>query len=474
MPKFWKPIWREFRRWLKEPRIIFRSEMPLLTTTIEVQSWLPCLVFLAVLVWFIASPSPIAIMTAVSLGGILLSSFLWARSMLFHVRGRRRLRFAAMQVGDELEEQISLRNNSYLPVIWAEFMDRSNIPGYTVSSARAASQLSQVEWRAHTVCTRRGIFNLGPWELRLGEPLGIFIVRQVYLQHQEILVYPPLAVLPEHILPHRGAQGDHRPLNQPLRAETILSTTVRAYSPGDPLRHIHWRTTARHLDPYVKVFAPEAASRVWLVPDFDAAVHLSQESHSSEETMVTVIASLAAELLQQNLSVGMFASADTESIVLPRLGQTHLWSILQALAPLRAVSGRPLADVLVRAQSLVSGNDLLIVATPSTCPDWIVPLRRISHSRGSTGRAEAILLDPQSYGGEIQADGLIPILLEQGIAANLLRREDVQLIGGYYGEVSRWEFSVLGTGRVIARNKPRSASTLPGSALDLYWNLPGK
>ncbi|MBE0699768.1 MAG: DUF58 domain-containing protein, partial [Anaerolineaceae bacterium] len=269
MPKFWKHIRRPFQRWLREPRIIWRMDGQALTITVEIQSWLPVLVFLIALIWYIALPAPITVMTMVALGGLLLAAFFWARSMARSVRGRRKLRFAAMQVGDELEEQVSLRNYSFLPVLWAEFLDRSNIPDYTVSSARAADPESQAEWRVHTICTRRGVFSLGPWELRLGEPLGIFIVHQVYLQKQEILVYPPLAVLPPHLLPHRGALGDSRPLNQPLRAETIASTTVRPYVQGDPLRHIHWRTSARKTDLFVKVFAPEAASSVWLVPDFD-------------------------------------------------------------------------------------------------------------------------------------------------------------------------------------------------------------
>jgi uncharacterized protein (DUF58 family) len=300
------------------------------------------------------------------------------------------------------------------------------------------------------------------------------------MQLQEILVYPPLAALPEHILPHRGARGDHRPLNQPIRAETIASTSVRPYVPGDPLRHIHWRTSARHINPYVKVFAPETASHVWLVPDFDASVHvggpskggpyLGEGDSSSEETMVTVIASLGAALLQQNLAVGMFAGVgdDTgggETVVLPRQGQVHLWSILQALAPLHAEAGRTMEDLLTRAQALVSANDLLVLVTPSLKAEWVGALRRLSRSRGSGRRAEVVLLDPLSFlpeGAEETshptAEEFIRLLLEQGISANLLRREDVRLISGYYGEVSRWEFAVVGTGRAVARKTPRLAA----------------
>ena len=455
---------REVRRWLREPRILWRSENQDLHSTIEVRTWLPFAAFALLFFWYIASPTAVGLMSTVALGGMLLVSGLWARAIARGVRGGRELRFAAMQVGDELEEQITLVNKTPLPVLWAEFVDRSNIPGYTVSSARAADPGARVTWRAQTICTRRGVFTFGPWELRLGEPFGFLRIRQLYLQKQEILVYPPLAVLPEHILPHHGALGDHRPLNQPLRAETIASNSVRAFVPGDPLRHVHWRTTARRGDPYVKVFNPEAASNIWLVPDFNADWHTGAGDDSSEETMVTVTASLAARLLQQNLSVGMLASAEQETVVLPRQGHNHLWAILQALAPLRATPGRTLEDVLSRARALISGNDLLVLVTPSMDPNWIAPLRRISRSRGSTGRAEVILLDRGSFmmnlepAASAQAEAFLPILLENGITANVLHREDVRIITGFFGEVSRWEFAVLGTGRAVARKAPRAAS----------------
>jgi uncharacterized protein (DUF58 family) len=466
--RFW---WAGIRRWLRDPRIVWQRAGKARRITIEIQQWLPLPIILGLLAWYVADPSSIALMSLVTMTGIVLSDYVWALNMAHKVTGQRRLRFTAMQVGDEMEEEIILHNESSLPVLWAEFVDRSNIPGYTVSSVRGADSQKSVQWRAHTVCTRRGIFHLGPWELSLGQPFGLFVVRQVYLQRQEILVYPPMAALPEQILPHRGVMGDHRPLNQPLVAETIASHSVRSYQPGDPLRHIHWPTTARRTDPYVKLFAPEAASNIWLVPDFYSPDHLNQEENSSEELMVTVVASLAAALLEQRLKVGLFASTSSDHVVLPRQGQPYLWSILQVLAPLRSAPDYPLEDVLARVRVLMTGSDLLMVVTPSLRPDWIMPLQRLARGRGGGGRAEVILLDPASFDPSTQGAGFLSLLLERGIPAHLLRKEEVQLISGYYGELSRWEFTVSATGRAMARNAPRAAAAdAPGSSQDArFW-----
>jgi uncharacterized protein (DUF58 family) len=448
-------------RRLRGPFVVRRYTHPNRITTIELREWLPVTAFAIVLVWYIVAPSEVTVMGLVTLGGLLVAAYLWARAMARHVSGTRQLRYAAAQVGDEIEELITLGDASDLPVLWAEFVDRSDLPGYAVASVRAADGHSSIQWRAHAICARRGLFMLGPWELRLGDPFGIFLVRQVYTRPQSLLVYPPLAALPDYLLPHRATVGDHRPLHQPLPAETINAISTRPYSPGDPLRHIHWRTTARRDAPYAKLFEPEATSTVWLIPDFDPAAHLHVEEDSTEETMVLLAASLAAQLLRARLSVGLLARTDALHVVLPRHGQPHLWQILQALAPLHPPAhAQPLAQTLAEGQALISARDLLIILTPSLAPEWPRALKQVARRRGG---AEAILLDPASFGGAGRAEPFVSLLAELGLTAKIVRRGELQPISASYGTLRRWEFMTLGTGRAVARQTPRGASALIAS-----------
>jgi uncharacterized protein (DUF58 family) len=445
--------------WLRAPKVIWRADTTERSVTIEVRQWLPLPVLLILVGWYIAAPSiTVAISLATTLA-MLAASFLWVRGMARDVLGRRVLQYVAMQVGDELEEQVSLLNRARIPVLWAEFIDRSNIPFYTLTSVRAAGMESKLSWRVHTICTRRGVYNLGPWEMCTGDPFNLFLVRQVYLNKQEILVYPPLAVLPEELLPHRGATGDHRPLNQPLAAETADGMTVREYQQGDPLHHIHWRTTARKEQPFVKVFEPEAASRIWVVPDMDAAVQLGEGNDSTEETAILLAASLAARLLRDKLSVGVFAGGENPLVVLPQRGQAHLWKLLELLAPLHADAAWPLERSLEQIGRLVTSRDLLMVITPSCRTEWTQALQRMMHGRGGMS-AEVLLLEPQSFGGQEDGASFLPGIVQAGIQARLVRRGDVKALTGVYGELSRWEFTTLGTGRAVLRQAPRRAAAL--------------
>jgi uncharacterized protein (DUF58 family) len=433
-------------------------------STIRIRQALPFVAFVVVTAWYIAAPSAMSVMGLVTLGGLLLSAYLWVRSMAKGVIARRHLRYAAFQVGDELEEEIRLTNQSALPVLWAEFSDHSSIPGYTVTGVRATGGKSFLEWRATTICSRRGVYTLGPWELAMGDPFGIFRLTQVYSQCIEILVYPPLAALPKALLPLNKTVGDQRSLRQPLSAETIKASTTRPYLPGDPLRHIHWATTARRGATFVKQFDPEASSTAWLIPDFDAGVQLGEGDESTEETLAILAASLAAQLLREHIAVGLLTWTDRLQVAPPQHGQAYLWELLRAIAPLRATPGRPLSQLLAQARPLVSGRDMLVTITPSLDPSWPDELLRISRSQGGSGM-QAILLDPASFGGKQSAGEFESALVEMGILARVIRQGEIQPVNAVYGALRRWEFVTLGTGRVFVRQTPRQAPDRPGAGI---------
>jgi uncharacterized protein (DUF58 family) len=450
-------------RRLHVPLVLWRRTRDDGLTTIALRQPALAVAALMLLGLYVAAPTAVTVMLLVAVCGLLAVAFMWARAMALGVAGRRRLRYAAVQVGDELEEGLTLYNATDLPVLWAEFVDRSNLPGYTVASVRAADGRSTIRWKANTICSRRGVFSFGPWELRLSDPFGIFLVRHSYTHSQELVVYPQLAVLPGDLFRHSTSLGDYRPLRQPLQAETISAISARPYQPGDPLRHMHWRTTARRGAPFAKVFMPEASSTVWLIPDFDPAVHLGEGDDSTEETMVLLAAPLANQFLRLRLRVGLLAYAESgrPSVVAPQAGQAHLWQILRALAPLRPnpTSGSSLAQTLERARTLVSSRDLAVVITPSVSADWPRQLKRLArHSSG--GGAEAILLDPASFGGAARAEACRALLAELGLGARVVQRGEIRPVASSYGALRRWEFIALGTGRAVARQTPRSAQAL--------------
>jgi uncharacterized protein (DUF58 family) len=417
------------------------------------------------LLWYIARPSAVAVVAVIGLGGLLGAGYFYARRMALGLFARRRLSYAAIQVGDEIEEIVTLINRSAFPALWVEFADQSNIPGYSLTSVRAGDSKSSLEWRVHAICTLRGNYHFGPWAMHTSDPFGLFRVTIAYDQKEEILVYPPLAALPAELLPRGRSLGDDRPLLQPLQAESMSALTTRPLIPGDPLRRVHWPTTARRDSLYVKTFDPEASSTLWLIPDLDRSVQRGVGPDSTLETMIILLASLASRFLNERMAVGLIAYAHSPQLVMPSRDKSHLWQILRLLAGLET-SPLPLAQTLAHARTLISGRQRVILVTPSLQPAWTGELQRLGGASRRSG-AEVILLDPHSFedapGQESgtgvrldEAGNLLTYFSSLGIAARVLRRGDIQPFSASYGELNRWEFKTGGTGRAFARRAPRS------------------
>ncbi|GAP16717.1 DUF58 domain-containing protein [Levilinea saccharolytica] len=421
------------------------AHVPHPTCQAEVRLHQPWALFLAgaALLWYALELSPAAAVIFTLVGGMVLCAYLWARILAARLSGQRRLRYRAFQVGDTLEEEISLTNRSPLPAPWVEFSDRSDLPGYQISEVRAVSGGQTLRWSASTECRQRGIFRLGPWELRSGDPFGLFSVRQVTADPLEIVVYPPLAHLPPDLLRPRSAPGSQRPLRQPLSAETTQASTTRDYAPGDSLRRVHWPTTARREKWSVKEFDPEAAARVWLIVDSQAGVQREAEGRSSLEDLIITAASLSSHLLRSGLAVGILAAGNAP--LPPRPGPHSLWVLLRGLAGLNA-GPTSLGSALQAFQPLLLPQDLCVVLTPSLDPAWSRPLRLLAHP-------QAVLWAADPCPPEVQSARLR--LTAQGIPTEILLSPQIRVIPAAYGALRRWEFRATGTGRVVVQARPR-------------------
>src|SRR5205814_1197432 len=103
-------------------------------------------------------------------------------------------------------------------------------------------------------CRSRGVYQVGPLELTSGDPFGFFTQRALLFERATVLVYPrvvPLRRLGFPLAAGLGASQRRRALqDDPSRA-----AGVRAYRPGDPLRRIHWKATARQGELQVRLLA---------------------------------------------------------------------------------------------------------------------------------------------------------------------------------------------------------------------------
>jgi hypothetical protein len=112
---------------------------------------------IALLTWLILAPHPLAVTGLVTLGSLMVFSYVWVRSLAGRVTTQRTLRYSAVQVGDELEEPLTLDNRSRAGDS-AEFVDQSTAPGYSISVCGEQCARDETVALAHIVLTARRVF----------------------------------------------------------------------------------------------------------------------------------------------------------------------------------------------------------------------------------------------------------------------------------------------------------------------------
>ncbi len=413
---------------------------------IKFRGWLAAAALGLLIVQQAISASRAWLALIVTLGLTLGLGYVWARSLAEGVTCRRELRHGWVQVGDLLEETFTLRNGAMWPLFWAEVVDHSNLAGYAVSRVAVADPHSEVRWSNLGECRRRGLFTLGPWELRMGDPLGFFEVAQVYPEKTSLLVYPPVVHLPPLNLPQGAAEGQAQAR---FRAQqwTANAAGVRDYRPGDPLRRIHWLSSARRERLLVKEFDLEVSGDLWILLDLDAAVQAGEGEESTVEYGVILAASLADQMLREGRAVGLAAYGERRAFVPAGQGRGHLWQILHALATASVAGRSPLAGVIGETGRWLRRGTTLVIITPACDPAWpgeLLPLARRDIA------ASVILLDAASFGGQGNVAAMQGILADQNVTCHVVRQ------GFPFRHVvplqrrGHWEFKTLATGRVIA------------------------
>ena len=111
---------------------------------------------------------------------------------------------------------------------------------------------------------------------------------------------------------------------------------VRAYQPGDDIRHIDWKVTARTGEPYVKVHREERELTVMIMVDVSSSGEFGTAGKFKNEIAAEVAAVLAYAAIKNNDRVGLIIFSDRiEHFVPPKKGRAHVWMVIRDILNFR-------------------------------------------------------------------------------------------------------------------------------------------
>ncbi len=182
---------------------------------------------------------------------------------------------------------------------------------------------------------RRGVYRLESPTVRQRDPLGLVSTAVTVDPACEFVVYPTIYDLDDrHVT---------RLFSDENAAERQEFDRLREYVPGDPLRNVHWKSSAKRDDLLVMEFAPaEHTETVTVAADAD-------EGHA--DAMAAAAATVALAALDADLQVALTIPDDH---LAAGLGETHRGNVLRLLAG--ATAGRVSAETHAEAEVSVRAD----------------------------------------------------------------------------------------------------------------------
>lgn len=233
-----------------------------------------------------------------------------------------------VSVGDQLTIELELENPSLKPKTLLQVQDvlQSELGKLVQTSVEFIKPQSVHRWVYYHPTHKRGVYRWYEVQLRTATPLGLFWCRRSWNAPAIAIVYPTVLPLTQCPLVDEIGREDSAQYYSDRRSHSAaedLTRSLRPYRVGDPIRLIHWRTSARYGQLQVRELEVFTGSQ-----DIIICLDSSSKWHSEDfEQAVIAAASLYFYACKRQSNVKLWTARtgllQGNQVVLEALAATH-------------------------------------------------------------------------------------------------------------------------------------------------------
>lgn len=299
--------------------------------------------------------------------------------------------FPRTQEGDQLTVQVELTARRRVSTILLEdrlperLGEGVKVPVIQLGAGKTASHTYSLR------CSRRGVYQIGPMVAIAGDPLGLTQREIVVAEPFELLVHPRIEIVSDRPLTRQFEDPPIRPPVSKPWPSGLEFYGMREYVPGDDLRRIVWRASARTGTLMVREAEQGITDHITVMLDTDRSRHSRDGEGLSEsfEAGVRAAASLAVRHLVEGYEVKVETNAGPLTRNLRGAGKQLL--LLDGMARLE-MSREPLQNMIRRLLALGNRDAHNILVTPHLGPTEASQLRLLLDT-GASVLVVALLWD---------------------------------------------------------------------------------
>ncbi len=287
-------------------------------------------------------------------------------------------------IGDEIELEIIVENRKPLPIPWlriSEFIPQGleivgqedqfidYMGGTPLEESVSLGRYERLRRRHKLHALNRGHYHFGPSDLVSGDLFGLYLSRANVSRHKwNLIIYPDTKPLPGLELATARPIGDAK-TRIPVWRDPTRPAGVREYRPGDPVKTIDWKTTARRNDLYVKVYDPSVSQYAVILVE-GTTTDRPWEGFRLDvlEALASCAGSVAQHALERGFRTGLIVNSTLSlggrNVIRPASGPTQMADILESLAMMRPATMGSLQQLAMAnaRDAIPSGATVFFVA----------------------------------------------------------------------------------------------------------------
>ncbi|HMN97057.1 MAG TPA: DUF58 domain-containing protein [Phycisphaerales bacterium] len=173
----------------------------------------------------------------------------------------------------------------------------------------------------------------------------------------------------------------------------------RPYVPGDPVRSLDWRITARLGRPFVKEYDTLKRTAAYLVVDTSASMAVGSTALSKHDLALWIAAAVGLVAQRRMSPVAVIGAGERQTRVEPSLLRSDLWRTLEPLRARRLIEETRLAERIRDLGIHAKRSSIVAVISDLHDPDAIPALRTVAERHDVVA---IHLIDPAER-GELRA-----------------------------------------------------------------------
>jgi uncharacterized protein (DUF58 family) len=166
----------------------------------------------------------------------------------------------------------------------------------------------------------------------------------------------------------------------PFKGQGLQFAEHRVYIPGDDVRHIDWKVSARTKEPLIKKYDEERELNIFIVIDHSASGTFGSTSQSKRAAIQEVAALIAQATFFAGEKVGLLTfSGEVKSFLPPKKGRAHLHRVMaEVFSSDEGVKGTNLSLALEKVDRVLKHAGVVFVVSDFQSNDYDRNLRRLT------------------------------------------------------------------------------------------------